>query len=244
MFMQERYLGDIHDFMKLNFLEFISKKIKNKIGLNWYLVDPKNIGNSELSLNNGEQRNFISEDKYINRNKRLVNELQSLKKRTNRLIADYTKKTYLNDYLNFYNEKITTLNRLQWFKDSILFFKNNDVLFLDPDNGLITESESNNSKRSIKYISYKEISYLYELGKTIFFCQFQSLNVDHKTMLKEKISKISQNTNINITSPIIRNRCSPNTFYIPILQDRDKQRLNSIIRSYCSSHEWTQLVDL
>ena len=41
--MQERYLGDIHDFMKLNFLEFISKKINKKIGLNWYLIDSKHI---------------------------------------------------------------------------------------------------------------------------------------------------------------------------------------------------------
>ena len=97
--MQERYLGDIHDFMKLNFLEFISKKINKKIGLNWYLIDPKHIGKSELLLNDGEQRSFILEDKYTNTNERLVGELQSLKKTSNRSIINYTKNTYLNDYV-------------------------------------------------------------------------------------------------------------------------------------------------
>ena len=242
--MQERYLGDIHDFMKFNFLEFISKKINQKIGLNWYLIDPKNIGKSELSLNDGEQRSFILKDKYTNTNERLVDELQSLRKRSNRLIINYTKNTYLNNYVNFYNKKLTISNRLKWFKDSMLFFKNNDVLFLDPDNGLIVESESKSSKRSIKYISYQEIKDLYDLGKTIFFCQFQSFSINHKTMLKEKLSKIYKNTSIKIKSPIIRNRCSPNTFYISIIQDKDKQRFNSIINSYSLIYNWTQLVEL
>ena len=126
----------------------------------------------------------------------------------------------------------------------MLFFKNNNVLFLDPDNGLIVESESKNSKRSIKYINYQEIKDLYDLGKTIFFCQFQSFSTDHKTMLRQKLSKIYKNTNINIQSPIIRNRCSPNTFYISIIQDKDKQKFNSIIRSYSMIHKWTQIVNL
>ena len=33
-----KILGDIHDFFKLNFLEFMSRGLKEKIGLNWYLV--------------------------------------------------------------------------------------------------------------------------------------------------------------------------------------------------------------
>ena len=46
--MQERYSGDIHDFFKLNFLEYISHGLKEKIGLNWYLVKPELVGKSEL----------------------------------------------------------------------------------------------------------------------------------------------------------------------------------------------------
>ena len=40
------------------FLKYLSKKLKQKIGLNWYLVDPKELGISELNKNDGENRNF------------------------------------------------------------------------------------------------------------------------------------------------------------------------------------------
>lgn len=242
--MQERYLGDIHDFMKLHFLEFVSKKIKKKIGLNWYLTDPKIIGKNELSLNDGEQRKFVLEQKYIVKNKRLINELKNLSKKKNRLINNYTKNSYLNSYLNFYNEKITLNNRKNWFENSLSFFKHNDILFLDPDNGLITKSVSKASKRSTKYISYSEIKRLHDSGKTIIFCQFQSFNVSHRLMLMNKISEIYNYTHIKINSPIIRNRCSPNTFFISIIQENYKKKFSSILRSFSHNHDWTELVEL
>ena len=57
--MQERYLGDIHDFFKFIFLKFLSRNLEIKIGLNWYLVDPYKIGVDEVKKNDGEKRNFF-----------------------------------------------------------------------------------------------------------------------------------------------------------------------------------------
>ena len=45
--MQERYLGDVHDFYKFLFLKYLSKKLKKKIGLNWYLISPNLLGANE-----------------------------------------------------------------------------------------------------------------------------------------------------------------------------------------------------
>ena len=45
--MQERYLGDIHDFFKFLFLKNLSKALDCKIGLNWYLVNPEDIGDND-----------------------------------------------------------------------------------------------------------------------------------------------------------------------------------------------------
>ena len=49
--MQERYLGDIHDFMKLNFLEFISKKTKVESGSKCYGT----INNETISIEHGDR---------------------------------------------------------------------------------------------------------------------------------------------------------------------------------------------
>ena len=56
--MQERYLGDIHDHFKFIFLKFLSKSLKQKIGLNWYLVKPSSIGVKEIFKKDGEKRNI------------------------------------------------------------------------------------------------------------------------------------------------------------------------------------------
>ena len=53
--MQERYLGDIHDYYKFLFLKFLSLNLKEQIGLNWYLVDPKEISLKEVEKNDGEK---------------------------------------------------------------------------------------------------------------------------------------------------------------------------------------------
>ena len=47
--MQQRYLGDIHDFQKFIFVKFLSCAFNQKIGLYWFLVDPKKIGQKELN---------------------------------------------------------------------------------------------------------------------------------------------------------------------------------------------------
>ena len=71
-----KYLGDIHDFFKFHFLKFLSKKINKKIRLNWYLVDPKKIGNIELNKNDGEKRKYLIKAKYLNLDQELKNESQ------------------------------------------------------------------------------------------------------------------------------------------------------------------------
>ena len=61
--MQERYLGDIHDYYKFLFLKFLSLNLKEQIGLNWYLVDPKEISLKEVEKNDGEKRAYLFKKK-------------------------------------------------------------------------------------------------------------------------------------------------------------------------------------
>jgi len=58
---QERYLGDVHDYFKFTFLKFLSLSLQQKIGLNWYLVNPSSIGTNEIIKKDGEKRNLSSQ---------------------------------------------------------------------------------------------------------------------------------------------------------------------------------------
>ena len=52
--MQERYLGDVHDFLKYRFLRHLKNNTNFSIGLNWYLTQPADV--DPKKTNDGEKR--------------------------------------------------------------------------------------------------------------------------------------------------------------------------------------------
>lgn len=63
--MQERYLGDVHDFYKFLFLKYLSKKLKKKIGLNWYLISPKLLGANEEKKKMVKTEIILKKKKFV-----------------------------------------------------------------------------------------------------------------------------------------------------------------------------------
>ena len=127
--MQQRYLGDIHDFQKFIFVKFLSCAFKQKIGLNWYLVDPTKIGKKEVNKKDGEKRYFLQKNEFKTIDRKIYDEFVKLKSKKSRNINSFTKKTHMSQYVSFYNKKIPLLNREKWLVDSLSFFKKNILFF-------------------------------------------------------------------------------------------------------------------
>lgn len=222
--MQERYLGDVHDFFKINFLEYMSKYMKQLIGLNWYLVNPENISKLEVKKNDGEKRSYLYDDEYLDINNFLISEFKLYEKFNKRIIKNFTYTTRFKKWIKFYNEYITVERRKVWFQESKVFFDNTKIIFLDPDNGIGFRKVGNNS---LKYVTINELLEYYNLDKTVIFTQFQSFNKSYKKYLGEIISKLKQ-YGINTEYPIIRNRSGPNTFYITVSKKKDSEIYNCL----------------
>lgn len=235
--MQERYLGDIHDHFKFIFLKFLSKSLKQKIGLNWYLVKPSSIGVNEIFKKDGEKRNITPEiTSKIDGD--LIKELSFLKNPINRNINTFSRKTHLRKFIKFFNKEINVGNRDEWFKQSLNFFRNQDIIFLDPDNGI--KKSVNNQKQSLKYAFRYEIEYYIKQNKTIIFTQFQSFN-SHHLELVQKIYYMFQEINIKLEYPIIRNRSAPNTFFFTI-SDVKKDNIKEIYENYSKFNKKVELI--
>ena len=121
--MQERYLGDIHDFFKFNYLEYLAKKLDSRVGLNWYLVSPNDLGKNELLKNDGEKRDFINNKDFVGMNPQLANNLSQFIDPKKRNISYFTKTFYLKKFIKFYNKIIKIEARENWFKESLIFFR-------------------------------------------------------------------------------------------------------------------------
>ena len=215
--MQERYLGDIHDYFKFIFLKFLSHKLKRKVGLNWYLIDPKDIGLNEIKKIDGEKRSYLLQNKFVDIDKKIFQEFLKFKNKKNRKIYPFIKTTHLKKYINFFNHKITDKIRHKWFEKSISHFKKQSIIFLDPDNGL--QKNVQIKKKSLKHLNIEEVKGYLANRKTIIYTQFQSFNKNHLIYLREIVDFFKEN-GILINLPIIRNRTSPNTFYITITHDK------------------------
>ena len=180
--------------------------------MNWYLVDPKEVSNIEEKKKDGEKRNYLKKKEIFSLDLDISKEFKKIVSQKKRNILSFTSRTHLRDLIKFYNKKITVINREAWFRKSLEFFKNNEIVFLDPDNGLLKEKTK---KNSLKHLYVDEIKKYLSIEKVIIFTQFQSYNKNHKTYLKE-IKKFLKINNLEISLPIIRNRTAPNTFFITL----------------------------
>ena len=241
--MQERYLGDIHDYFKFIFLKFLSHKLKRKVGLNWYLIDPRDIGLNEIKKVDGEKRNYLLQKKFSDIDKTIFQEFLKFQNKKNRKISLFTKKTHLKQYINFFNHKITNKTRLMWHEESISHFKKQSIIFLDPDNGL--QKNVKIKKKSLKHLNIEEVKGYLANRKTIIYTQFQSFNKNHLIYLREIIDFFKEN-GILINLPIIRNRTSPNTFYITITNDKlTGKELKKIYKEYSTmKKEYVDLITI
>ncbi len=239
--MQERYLGDIHDYYKFLFLKNLSTYFKLIVGCNWYLVNPENIGQKELQKNDGEKRNYLLGDKKL-KDDILVKELMPLRNIKNRVLKSFVKKTHLQKYIKFYNKLLTHKNREKWFNQSLQKTEECEYIFLDPDNGLISGESKISPRKKIKYILTNEIKEMYENGKNIIFCQFQSFNKNHKDMLINKKNIIKTEIELDIHNLILRNRVSPNTFFISLLQKGNEERFNNFLTTFSEKVDKVEVV--
>ncbi len=236
--MQERYLGDIHDYFKFLFLKFLSSKLNMKIGLNWYLVDPNKIGPSEIRKNDGEKRNFFFNEELKNYDKTLIKEFQMFRIKKFRKIDFFTKNTHLDSYINFFNEFLDVNNRENWLMRSLKKHSQEKIIFLDPDNGFVKEKKG---KRSLKYLLPGECKTLLSQDKVIIFSQFQSFTKKTSIHIKE-ILKSLEDCGLKTSIPIIRNRTSPNTFFITIKPKNSKIKLKRIFENYEKQNSRVELL--
>jgi len=230
--MQQRYLGDIHDFQKFIFVKFLSCAFKQKIGLNWYLVDPTKIGKKEVNKKDGEKRYFLQKNEFKTIDRKIYDEFVKLKSKKSRNINSFTKNTHMSQYVSFYNKKIPLLDREKWLVNSLSFFKENNIIFLDPDNGLLKNSKS--KKTSLKYVLISELESYLSNKKTVIFTQFQSFNKTNIVHLNE-INNYLKMRNININCPVVINRTAPNTIFISLSNDKKMElQLKKNIKKYVS----------
>ena len=176
--MQDRYVGDVGDFGKIGLLRNISKS-GFRVGVNWYLTyKPEEHNNAD-----GKHIGYFNDNSFKYCDDELLISLYTITKGTRSIEALENANLIPNA---IYYKRILKpgsdkyFSRTEWHSESLKKLLESDIIFCDPDNGLIVKSVSRNSNKSDKYILHDELLSYYQAGKSIVF-------YNHRSREKEQI---------------------------------------------------------
>jgi len=165
--MQDRYAGDVGDFGKIGMLRCI-EKLGIKVGVNWYLVG------DESHNNDGKHIGYQKDKKFLGCDDDLLCGLSNMIEKGKRSVAELEKLNLLSTGKYYHKRLIESEvrdknNRIKWHQNALDAMQGCDLVFLDPDNGMIPKSIGGGSRKSIKYVFPEEIIDYYKAGHSVVF---------------------------------------------------------------------------
>ena len=230
--MQNRYTGDIGDFGKLGLLRVL-QEAGFSIGVNWYLT-PNEEHNQDGKHINYEDLRFCDEALWA--------ELQQIVDSGNRKVAALQKKRILKaefyaEPLDFKGKKKAERKQIReiWHQDALEALSGVDLVFVDPDNGLIVPSAEEKPKEN-KYVLTKELGDYYKQGSSVIYYQHKARRQDsyyedqHRRLLNrpefEKASGFG-----------IKFRKTSHRYYFFVLHPEHKTKVENVVREKINA-EW------
>ena len=175
--MQNRYTGDIGDFGKIGLLRKIQASGLS-VGINWYLV-PDEIHNSD-----GRHVQYLEKENYRQCDELLWLELKNIVDSGKRGVSALQNPRILK--AKYYSEPLDlsgkskperALTREVWHKKALCTLCGLDIVFFDPDNGLIVPSASGTNKEN-KFVKPNELLDFFQQGSSIIYYQHKARRPD------------------------------------------------------------------
>ena len=225
--LQERYLGDVHDFMKYALLRHLHEKLNMSIGVNWYLTEPSTVDSS--TNNDGNQRYHLAGKTFAAIDAKLLEALNHFNDKKQRKLSTFEGAGILPSDTVFHAEEVPVIGRDNWHQTALKKLTNSDLIFLDPDNGLVVPSAS--SRKIPKYARYEEIQDYLAAGKTVVSIQF-ARQCDPVRRAREIRAKIQQILHEDANLPVVRCRVSPNILFLFSAPTNQNNDLSDALRSF------------
>lgn len=234
--MQDRYAGDVGDFGKIGMLRCI-ENCGVKVGVNWYLVE------DESHNQDGKHIGYLQNNKFIGLDEELHGAMISLIKSNDRSVRQLEKLELLQSNM-YYHEVLKpdkgsiTENRYVWHKNGLKRLNDCELVFLDPDNGLIPKSVGKRSRKSIKYVLPEEIIDYYGAGHSVVFYSHRTREQINTYL--GRINALFNSKEINGATIVGISFCRGTVRdYFFILQDKHKAKIVRGIENLLRS-DWKQ----
>ena len=160
--MQDRYAGNIGDFGKFALLKALFAA-GFKIGVNWYRTCPQSFEKQDDGKYHIPQK-YFSCDRYLAETLSTISHLPTAKRTICKLQeADLVDAVWFSEKVPFKGERLT------WHHCALAELYTCNIVFLDPDNGLLVKSVGKGSARSVKYVFPEEVADYIAQGVSVVF---------------------------------------------------------------------------
>ena len=170
--MQNRYVGDIGDFGKLGFLRAL-RASGLSIGVNWYLVPDESHNDDGRFVQYLKDPTFrqYDEELWVKLN-RIVSGQRNVSMIQNTQILNAV---YFSDVLDFSGKTKAErkADRKKWHAKALATLAEIDIVFVDPDNGLLVPSATGTRKEN-KFVTQTELVDYYKQGSSVVYYQHKA----------------------------------------------------------------------
>lgn len=167
--MKNQYVGDVGDYSKYSLLRFFSEA-GVKVGINWYLTE-------DDSSNDGKHISYLEKEDMRRYDSVVFDALKKLVDNGNRSVQAVQDSGIIDNAL-YYDDLLKIQGnppekehrRIYWFNKSMDALAGSDIIFMDPDNGLMDNNDYL-AKNADKYIFPNEIKRYYNEGyNVVYYC--------------------------------------------------------------------------
>jgi hypothetical protein len=207
--LQERYLGDVHDFMKYALLRHLHRDLGYSIGVNWYLTDPLKVDGP--ANNDGNQRHHLKGGVYDEIDSELLQALNHFNDDTQRKLSDFEKAGILPEGTSYFGAEVPIDNRDEWHKEALSHLQKQDLIFIDPDTGFRVPSATRS--KLPKYAFYEEAMDYLAQDNVVMCIQFAP-RCDPDQRARDIRSRFLVEVGKSANLPAIRCRVTPNILFL------------------------------
>lgn len=202
--MQDRYAGDIGDYGKIGLLKALHSRGLS-IAVNWYLVEVMDSEkNADGTFKQEDGKYFIPDNLKIC-DPVLAEMLTDIAQSDRRSVKELEQADLISGAV-YYDEPVPVDGRSDWHGRALEKLKNTDLIFVDPDNGMLVKSVGKRSVKSIKYTFYEEVRDYFQQGQSVLIYNHRSRKQEpeyfHEICLKlQEMTGISETEILKITFP-------------------------------------------
>ncbi|MDE2441607.1 MAG: hypothetical protein KGP14_11330 [Betaproteobacteria bacterium] len=227
--MQERYLGDSHDFLKYALLRHLNASLGVRLGINWYLTKPEVV--DRPGNNDGEKRHHLKGGIWHTTDPDLLQGLRGFEDQAARSLANIAAWGLLPPDTAYFADEVSAIDRSGWHRRSLDALASTDLVFLDPDNGF--EVQSMTRRTAPKYALFSEAQQHLAAGRVVVAIQF-ARQCDPVVRAHLIRSELEGRCGSIARLPVVRGRVAPNILFFTLAPPSGSNAISEALEAFAS----------